>query len=949
VSKSEARQLAHELHALRARAARDWMTRATTQRPNPHLTSHFSALFTRLIEHLSAPPSPEAAPLAAPEGALGEILAEFGTIQQIVFELLNGAAPLDPADQQKILAAFLAVQSESLLAHAHAATLEALSTRRNLERSELRYRLASQATRDAIWDWDLQTDEVLWNEAIHTEYGYPRENMRGNGSWWHERIHPEDRARVVVGIQDAIDNAFVSRWTDHYRYRRADGHYAYVFDRGYITRNAEGRAMRMLGAMQDVTAQKVEEAHRHQAETTLKAAETSLVENQRRFELLAKATSFGVWYCDLPFNELTWNPEVKRHFWLPETATVTIATFFERIHPDDREPTRTAIDQAILGHEVYDTEFRTTNPDDPQQFKWIRAFGSASYNERGQAIHFDGITLDVTDRRGFEEARELSQAQLLHSQSQLRIITDSVPDFVAYIDADRCYRFVNKAYQDWFHCSADQIVGRRLPLFVDEATYAVSKPHIDQALKGEPVRFETRLTNGDGITRDLDVQYVPYRDDGGKVNGFVVLGHDISDIKSAQHALNDSLRTLQALNGLAPAISGELNLEKLIQTVTDAATELSHAQFGAFFYNLVDEKGESYTLYSLSGVPREKFEKFPMPRNTAVFAPTFGGEGILRSNDITQDPRYGKNLPHRGMPMGHLPVRSYMAVPVISRSGEVLGGLFFGHDRAGVFSKREEELVTGLAAQASIAIDNARLYKKTQEAVRVRDEFLSIASHELKTPLTPLKLQLQSLQRILARARPLEDAAPQILSVTGTSLRQINRLTSLIDDLLDVARISGGRFTLNREELDLADLVEEALERHATQLAAVQCSVEVQVPPSIRGFWDRLRIEQVFINLLVNALKYAPGTPINIRAEATPDRVIVSLRDEGPGIPVENQARIFDRFERVSSDRNIGGLGLGLFITRQIVEAHGGSIRVDSTPGHGATFIFELPRQPAAT
>jgi PAS domain S-box-containing protein len=154
--------------------------------------------------------------------------------------------------------------------------------------------------------------------------------------------------------------------------------------------------------------------------------------------------------------------------------------------------------------------------------------------------------------------------------------------------------------------------------------------------------------------------------------------------------------------------------------VTDAATEVSGAAFGAFFYNVLDEHGEAYTLYSLSGVPREAFGGFPMPRNTEVFGPTFRGEGILRSDDITQDPRYGRNAPRRGMPKGHLPVRSYLAVPVTSRSGEVLGGLFFGHPDAGVFTERSERLVAGIAAQAAIAIDNARLYQAAQREIATR-------------------------------------------------------------------------------------------------------------------------------------------------------------------------------------------------------------------------------------
>lgn len=172
-------------------------------------------------------------------------------------------------------------------------------------------------------------------------------------------------------------------------------------------------------------------------------------------------------------------------------------------------------------------------------------------------------------------------------------------------------------------------------------------------------------------------------------------------------ALRAEAHALQVLNRTGAAIAAKLDLAEIVQIVTDAGVELTGAEFGAFFYNLRNDAGESYTLYTLSGVPREAFSKFPMPRNTAIFAPTFAGQGIVRSEDILKDPRYGHNAPYRGMPEGHLPVRSYLAVPVHSRSGEVLGGLFFGHSQPGVFGARAEKLMTGLAGQASIAIDNA--------------------------------------------------------------------------------------------------------------------------------------------------------------------------------------------------------------------------------------------------
>ena len=207
-----------------------------------------------------------------------------------------------------------------------------------------------------------------------------------------------------------------------------------------------------------------------------------------------------------------------------------------------------------------------------------------------------------------------------------------------------------------------------------------------------------------------------------------------SEQKSVEASLRQQNEIIETVNQVGSLLSSQLNLQSLVQTITEAATKLSKAQFGAFFYNLIDERGESYSLYTLSGVPREAFSKFPMPRNTAVFAPTFLGEGIIRSDDITKDSRYGKNFPYKGMPEGHLPVRSYLAVPVISRSGKVLGGLFFGHEEAGVFTEYEEHLITGLVSQAAVALDNAHLYAEAEtERRRFQTTLLSIGDAVIAT------------------------------------------------------------------------------------------------------------------------------------------------------------------------------------------------------------------------
>ncbi|MEW5687952.1 MAG: response regulator [Pseudomonadota bacterium] len=213
-----------------------------------------------------------------------------------------------------------------------------------------------------------------------------------------------------------------------------------------------------------------------------------------------------------------------------------------------------------------------------------------------------------------------------------------------------------------------------------------------------------------------------------------------SESETPGDAPPEESRVLETLNRTGAALAAELDLERLVQTVTDAGVEITGAQFGAFFYNVIDPAGESYMLYTISGVPRSEFETFPMPRNTAVFAPTFEGAGTVRSDDITGDPRYGRNHPRKGMPDGHLPVRSYLAVSVVSRSGEVIGGLFFGHAEVGRFSEQHERLLKGIAGQAAVAIDNARLYRAAQSELEQR----RAAEAQLRDSETRLRLATQA-------------------------------------------------------------------------------------------------------------------------------------------------------------------------------------------------------------
>ncbi len=237
--------------------------------------------------------------------------------------------------------------------------------------------------------------------------------------------------------------------------------------------------------------------------------------------------------------------------------------------------------------------------------------------------------------------------------------------------------------------------------------------------------MEFRVVRATGEVRWVLGRGTTVRDPTGKPTQMLGINMDITDRHRAEESLAEETRALETLNRVGTMLAAELDLERLVQAATDAATELTGAQFGAFFHKVDEGSGQSVMLYALSGIPRDAFAAFPMPRHTPVFGPTLSGAAIVRADDITADPRYGHNPPHRGTPEGHPPVRSHLGVPVITRSGEVLGGMFFGHERAGVFTERSERLAAALAAHAAIAIDNARLLSRAQrelsERTRIED------------------------------------------------------------------------------------------------------------------------------------------------------------------------------------------------------------------------------------
>ena len=425
-----------------------------------------------------------------------------------------------------------------------------------------------------------------------------------------------------------------------------------------------------------------------------------------------------------------------------------------------------------------------------------------------------------------------------------------------------------------------------------------------------------------------------------------------SKLAQVEHELADERRVAQAVHRAGMALNGDLELERIVQTLTDEATAICRADFGSFFYNVIGERGEAFMLYTLCGAPKEAFARFPYPRATPIFGPTFRGEGIVRSDDIRKDPRYGQWGPQ---PAGHLPVVSYLAVPVVSRTGEVIGGLFFGHKEVGAFTARDEEAIAIMASQAAIAIDNARLFQKVkgleerekaaraqaEEASRLKDEFLAVVSHELRTPLSAMVGWLRMLDAGLVdderRAKAL-----------ATISRNADSLHQLVDDLLDVSRAISGKLRIDVQPLDLGDVVRAAIDAARTAADAKQIALLTEIDPAATELaGDAGRLRQVVWNLVQNAVKFtARGGTVAVVVRRREGNVEIVVRDDGRGISAAHLPYVFDRFRQgqTGTTREHGGLGLGLAIVKSLVELHGGTVTAQSAgEDAGSTFTVRLP------
>jgi PAS domain S-box-containing protein len=838
--------------------------------------------------------------------------------------------------------------------------------RRQLEQSqpgtdasagETKFHAIADSIDQMIWSTTPDGLHDYFNRRWYEYTGVPHGSTDGEG--WNAAFHPDDQERAWKTWRRSLETG--ERYEIEYRLRHRSGEYRWVLGRAQPVRDESGAIARWYGTCTDIHDLKVAEAARREGASQMRTVADSLPvlisyvdrDHCYRFNNKAYEDVFG-----LTVDELR-----GKH-----VREVIGAAGFAALEP---------VVSRVFAGERQRAELLLPLPDGARHV-------AIDYvpDQRGDTVAgYFALAQDISEQKE-------SEARLRESEARFRAMADSAPS-PAWVTNEQGIEFVNQALCEFAGLPAEEITGSAWTnLIHPDDLPEVARRRAEAWETGAPYIFEARFRRVDGAWRWLMVSSRPRADLGGGGRGYVGMAVDVTEKREASDALREQGRTLATINRIGAAIAAELDLQRLVQMVTDAGVELTGAQFGAFFYNVLNQAGESYMLYTLSGARRDQFE-LGMPRATAVFHPTFTGEGVIRSDDITSDPRYGLSAPHFGMPEGHLPVLSYLAVPVVSRSGEVIGGLFFGHPERARFSDRHEELMTGIAAQAAIAMDNARLYESAQKelASRMRaEQELRLLNETLEQRVAGEVERRAEAEEALHQAQKMETLG----QLTGGVAHDFNNLLQIVSGNIDLilrnlapddAKLRRAADNAARGAERAAVLTQRLLAFSRRQPLAPKPidpnrlvsgmsellhrtlgeTIEVETVLA-SGLWpvevDPNQLENALLNLAVNARDaMQEGGKLTIEtcnthldrsyaaqnAGVVPGQyVAICVTDTGGGMSEEVVGRAFEPF---FTTKEVGkGTGLGLSMVYGFVKQSGGHLKIYSEPGEGTCVKIYLPR-----
>ena len=855
--------------------------------------------------------------------------------------------------------------------------------RHRAETTRQRYRdLIEDIPGGIVWEADAATMRMNFvSRRAQEMLGYAREEAFAAPDYWTHLIHAEDRERVLAAgarlLQEGSETQFA------HRFLAADGRTVWFQTRVRL-RQEEGRRGVLLGLSVDIT--RLKEADdalrlraRQQAAVVMfgqeALAETDL---DRLFQSACMAVTetldsdFAAFLEPVDTGGFLLRAGVGWREGLVDKATVPAGTNTQTgyamiagepvVVEDLARDGRFRAEGLLRDHDVI-SGVSIVVPGTSAPAGVLSVHSRSKRRFSGEDIFFLQSVANVLSAA---TARKLADRAVEESERRKAAILEGALDAIITMDYEGRILEFNPAAERMFGVAASEAVGREMaeliipPSLRERHRDGMARYLVSGQARILNRRLEMPALRSDGSQFPVELAISRIPGDGPPVfTGFV---RDITVRVRSEEERADLLSRERRARSAAEAAEGRAAF--LAEASAALASSLDYPTTLSSVARLLVPRiadGCAVDMLDPSGRLRRLVTSHPDPARAAAseqlasrYPPVLGaphgvgrvvatGEAEILSEVTEEMIRATARDEEHFRLIRDLRLVSMMCVPLWAR-GKTLGAISLGSSESGRrFGAEDLAFAQDLAARASVAIENARLYREARDAVRARDEFLSIASHELKTPLTTLQLQIQGLARKVRNTKgepALEALSPRVT----TSERQVERLTALINSLLDISRITSGRLDLDLEPVDLTAVVRDAAARFREDLARAGCALEIRTDGPCVGEWDRVRLEQVVTNLLSNAAKYGASRPIEITVWGDEAGARLSVRDQGIGIPPEHQARIFERFERAVSDRHYGGLGLGLWIVRQIVEGLGGSIRVESAAGEGSTFTVLLPK-----
>ncbi|MEO5944123.1 MAG: ATP-binding protein [Ferruginibacter sp.] len=513
----------------------------------------------------------------------------------------------------------------------------------------------------------------------------------------------------------------------------------------------------------------------------------------------------------------------------------------------------------------------------------------------------------------------------------LAAIVDSSDDAIISKDLKGMITTWNNGAERVFGYTSEEAIGKSIMMLLPQGREHEEVEILAKIHKGIRLdHFDTlrKTKSGKIINISLTVSPIYFED---KIIGASKIARDITAQKETETLIVEHSEHLEIINNISREIVYELNVEKVVAKVTEATTKICKAACGIFLYDLEADHGKSHMLFESGGTSTKRTG---IAFNEVLLKNIFHEKGTIRTKDIEKLEPAETDFILKLFEESHCDITSCMAIPIISKTGLITGGLFFGHSGIEVFKKDHEKLIESIASQTAIALENARLYEEIKSLNSRKDEFIGFASHELKTPLTTIKGFVQM---------GIQDPE-QIVEFLPKINKQIDRLSSIIEDLLDITRIDSGKLDLTLSPISLSSLIKNCLES-IIPIAKSHRIKNFTVDEEINLNIDAHKMEQVLINILTNSIKYSPpDTEISIKAKCINDNIQISITDQGRGISNDQIHKIYTLFYRIQeSSTPVKGLGIGLYLSQQIILAHHGKIWVDSEIGKGSTFFIEFP------